>query len=101
MEIHRMMNGPAENDHAFSIELDVAKLNEAGDRLLIEGYLGELVEIVFVEDLLEINGFEGNLRIKLSEEELGALLSTERKYVQKGETKTKNGKPQNSGEVGE
>ena len=96
-----MVNGPTKNDHAFSIELDIAKLNEAGDRLLIEGYLGELIEIVFVEDLLEIKGFEGNLRIKLNEEELRALLSTERKYVQKGETKTKNWKPQNSAEVSE
>ena len=72
-----MMNGTTTNDHAFSIELDIAKLNEAGDRLLIEGCLGELVEIVFVEDLLEIKGFEGNLRIKLNKEELRALLSTE------------------------
>jgi hypothetical protein len=74
-----MVNGPKDNDHAFSIELDIAKLNEAGDRLLIEGYLGELVEIGFVEDLLEIRGFEGNLKIKLNEEELGALLNTRRK----------------------
>jgi hypothetical protein len=96
-----MVNGSTENDHAFSIELDIAKLNEAGDRLLIEGYLGELVEIVFVEDLLEIKGFEGNMRIKLNEEELRALLSTERKQVQKGEIETKNVKPQNSGEMGE
>ena len=72
-----MMNGTTTNDHAFSIELDIAKLNEAGDRLLIEGCLGELVEIVFVEDLLEIKGFEGNLRIKLNKKELRALLSAE------------------------
>ena len=96
-----MVNGPKDNDHAFSIELDIAKLNEAGDRLLIEGYLGELIEISFVEDSLEINGFEGNLKIKLNEEELRALLSTERKHVRKGETKTKNGRSQNSGDVGE
>jgi hypothetical protein len=73
------MNGTTNNDHAFSIELDIAKLNEAEDRLLIEGYLGELVEIVFVEDMLEITGFEGNLKIKLNEEELRALLNTRRK----------------------
>jgi hypothetical protein len=74
-----MVNGITTNDHAFSIELDIAKLNEAGDRFLIEGYLGELVEIVFVEDLLKIKGFEGNLRIRLNEEELRALLNTRRK----------------------
>jgi len=70
-----MVNGATENCHAFSIELDIAKLNEAGDRLLIEGYLGELIEIGFVEDLLEIKGFEGNLRINLNEEELRTFLN--------------------------
>jgi hypothetical protein len=78
-----MMNGPTENDHAFSIELDIAKLNEAGDRLLIEGYLGELIEIGFVEDLLEIKGFEGNLKIKLNEEELRTLLNTKKISIYK------------------
>jgi hypothetical protein len=77
--IRRMVNGLTENDHAFSIELDIAKLNEIGDRLLIEGYLGELAEICFVEDSLEIKGFEGNLKIKLNEEELRTLLNTRRK----------------------
>jgi hypothetical protein len=74
-----MVKGPTENDHAFSVELDIAKLNEAGDRLLIEGYLGEIVEIGFVEDSLEIKGFEGNLKIKINEEELRTLLNTRRK----------------------
>lgn len=67
-----MVDVSTDNDHAFSVELDVAKLNEVGDRLLIEGYLGELIEIVFAEDMLEIKGFEGNLRIKLNEKELSA-----------------------------
>jgi len=74
-----MVNVPTDNDHAFSVELDVAKLNEVGNRLLIEGYLGELTEIVFAEDMLKIKGFEGNLRIKLNEKELRALLNTRRK----------------------
>jgi hypothetical protein len=79
MEVQRMVNAPTDNDHAFSVELDVAKLNEVGDRLLIEGYLGELIEIVFAEDMLEIKGVEGNLKIKMNKKELRALLNTRRK----------------------
>jgi len=74
-----MVNVPTDNDHAFSVELDVAKLNEVGNRLLIEGYLGELTEIVFAEDMLEIKGCEGTLRIKMNEKEFRALLNARRK----------------------
>jgi hypothetical protein len=74
-----MMNGAMENDHAFSIELDVVKLNEIGDRVLIEGYIGELIEVNFVEDLLEIKGVEGKMRVNLTEEELKNFLYTRRK----------------------
>jgi hypothetical protein len=73
-----MSNEAAENDHAFYIELDVVKLNEVGDRLLIEGYIGELVEAGFAEGLLEIRGLEGKLRIKLDEEELRNFLDKEK-----------------------
>ena len=70
-----MGNGANGNDHAFSIELDIVKLNEAEERLLIEGYIGELIGIGFVEGVLEIKGREGNLRINLNEKELNAFLN--------------------------
>ena len=70
-----MVNESAENDHAFSVEADIFKLNEAGDRVLIEGHIGELIEADFVEGLLEIKGSEANLKISLDQEELRTLLS--------------------------
>jgi len=73
-----MVNESIENDHAFSIESDIVKLNEAGERLLIEGYLGKLMEIDFVENLLEIKGLEGNLRINLNEEEFRTFFNVRR-----------------------
>ncbi len=73
------MNGAMENDHAFSIELDVVKLNDIGDRVLVEGYIGELIEVSFVEDLLEIKGAEGKLRVNLTEEELKNFPNIRRK----------------------
>jgi hypothetical protein len=73
-----MVNEAVENDHAFSIELDVAKLDEVGDRVLIEGHIGELIEVNFVEDMLEIKGVEGNMKINLNEKEVQRLLNTRR-----------------------
>ena len=73
-----MVNETLENDHAFSIELDVVKLNEAGDRVLIEGFIGELIDVSFAEDLLEIKGLEGKLKINLKEKEIQELFNTKR-----------------------
>ena len=69
-------------EHAFSIELKskeymkrVTMSNEADDRVLIEGFLGELGELGFVEDaMLEIKGANGILRLDLKEEEFKKLL---------------------------
>lgn len=68
--------------HAFSIELKskeylkrVAIPSEAGDTVLIEGFLGELEELDLVEGvMLEIKGANGILRMDLKEEELNTLL---------------------------
>jgi hypothetical protein len=69
-------------EHAFSVELisreylkRVAIPNEAGDNVLIEGFLGELGELGFVEGImLEIKGTNGTLRMDLKKEELKKLL---------------------------
>jgi hypothetical protein len=68
--------------HTFSIELKskeylkrVAIPTEAGDTVLIEGFLGELEEVDLVEGvMLEIKGAKGILRMDLKEEELNTLL---------------------------
>ena len=68
--------------HTFSIELKskeyvkrVAIPNDAGDNVLIEGFLGELEEVDLVEGImLEIKGANGILRMDLNEEELNTLL---------------------------
>jgi hypothetical protein len=68
--------------HTFSVELKskeymkrVAIPNEAGDTVLLEGFLGELKEIDLVEGvMLEIKGANGILRMDLNEEELNILL---------------------------
>lgn len=53
----------------------VTMSNETDDRVLIEGFLGELGELGFVEDaMLEIKGANGILRLDLKDEEFKKLL---------------------------
>jgi ubiquinone/menaquinone biosynthesis C-methylase UbiE len=77
-----------EGEHAFSIELKskecirrVAMSNEAEDGVLIEGFLGELKKVCFVEGvMLEMEGINGILRMDLKDEEI-------RKSLQRGREK--------------
>jgi hypothetical protein len=69
--------------HMFSIELKskdylsrLAMPNGPEDKVLIEGLLGELENVCFVEGLmLEISGSYGSLRIDFAKEELRTLLA--------------------------
>ena len=74
-------------EHAFSIEMKSKKYvrhisisNESHDRVLFEGYLGELQELSMMEGAaLEVKGVYGVLRIDLSEDELQKIFSRKRK----------------------
>lgn len=73
-----MENETEENERFFSVELkskadlkNVTLANGSRDSVLIEGTIGELVQVMFVEDeILEIIGKKGTLRINLKAEEL-------------------------------
>ena len=69
------MNETVQNNHAFYVEADIVKLNDVKNRLLVEGYLGEITEIKYVEGLLVIKGLEGNLKINLKEREIQKILN--------------------------
>ena len=70
--------------HAFSIEMksknhvkNISISNEAHDRVLFEGNLGELLELSLVEgDVLEFVGVNGVLRISVKKEQLKKSLRT-------------------------
>ena len=74
-------------EHTFSIEMKSKKhvrhisiSNESHDRVLFEGYLGELQELSMIEGAaLEVKGVYGVLRIDLSEDELQKIFSRKRK----------------------
>lgn len=75
--------GDGRMEHAFSIEMRSKKhvrqilvSDESHDRVLFEGYLGRLKELVMVEGtMLEVVGANGVLRIDLSEDEVQKMLS--------------------------
>lgn len=70
-------------EHAFSVEMKSKKYvrhmsisNESYDRVLFEGFLGELKELSMVESaVLEVRGANGILRVDLSEDDLRKMLS--------------------------
>jgi len=77
--------------HMFSIELkskefvkSLALPNGKEDKVLIEGFLGEILELAVTEGLmLEIKGINGVLRMDLKEEELRTLLQRTNKEARK------------------
>lgn len=75
-------------DHSFSVELNskdhvsLVALDTDRNKTLIEGFLGELIELNFVENaLLEIKGKNGTLRIDLDSEDLKKISHQRKKEV--------------------
>jgi hypothetical protein len=66
----------------FSVEMDskryvksISISNEAHERVLFEGDIGEILELAMVDgEVLEVKGANGTLRIDISEKELRMML---------------------------
>ena len=73
-----MKNQAGDKERFFSVELkskadlkNITLANGSQDSVLVEGTIGELVQAMFVEDvILEIIGKKGTLRINLKAKEL-------------------------------
>jgi hypothetical protein len=69
-------------EHTFSVEMkskrhvkSISISDEAHDRVLFEGNLGELLELSIVEgDVLEFIGVNGVLRVAVTEDQLRKVL---------------------------
>jgi len=74
-------------EHTFTVEMrskshvkSISISDEAHDRVLFEGNLGELTKISLTEgDVLELVGVNGVLRVDISEEQLGEALEAHRR----------------------
>jgi hypothetical protein len=77
--------------HAFSVELNhkrhlqtVAIPSNGSGSVVVEGFLGELVNLGFVEgSLLEIHGINGSFRIDLKREEVRKMFNAATKEVKR------------------
>lgn len=86
------MLGVKNLEHTFSVEMKSKKhvksisiSDEAHDRVLFEGNLGQLLELSHVEgDVLEFIGVNGVLRVGLTEEQLQKVLSSKRRKSSPG-----------------
>jgi hypothetical protein len=84
-----MENEMEETERFFSVELkskadlkSITLENGSQDSVLVEGTIGELVQAMFVEDvILEIVGAKGTLRINLKATELKSPEKTESREV--------------------
>lgn len=73
--------------HVFSVELkskrhvrNISISNEARDRVLFEGDLGELEEVAFIGgSMLEVRGANGVLRVELGQGETKKLMGQKSK----------------------
>jgi hypothetical protein len=77
-------------EHSFSIEMDrrdslsnVSLSDKPIEGVLVQGELGELVELTLLEDVtLEVRGVKGTLRLDISREEIASLLNGKMKIPQ-------------------
>jgi len=84
-----MENETEETERFFSVELkskadltNITLANGSHDSVLVEGTLGELVQAMFVENMiLEIVGTKGILRINLKAKELKSPEKAEAREV--------------------
>jgi len=70
-------------EHTFSVEIrskkyvkNISISDEAHDRVLFEGNLGELLELSLTEEVLELTGTNGILRVGLTEDQLRKTLKS-------------------------
>jgi len=58
------------NDHGFELELDIVKFREDSDRVILNGFLGNELDVEYEESILKIIGNEGSFKIYLEEEKI-------------------------------
>lgn len=72
------MNMMDEN-HLFTLEVDIIQFDQKSDRVVINGYLGDKLETQYTGEHLMLQGSEASISLKLSPEELHELIKKVRK----------------------
>ena len=62
------------SEHAFTLVVDIVKLDPDSDRVIVNGCLGEALEAKFLGDRFILVGDEALISISINEDELEEIL---------------------------
>lgn len=60
-------------DHGFELELDIIRFNEESNRVIINGFLGDELDVSYKDGVLTMTGSEGTFKVYVREEEMNGL----------------------------
>ena len=66
-----------EEEHSFTVTVDIVKMDQDSDRVVINGFLGEELEIQINEDGLELVGNEASITVAMNPEKIKRLMEAQ------------------------
>ena len=66
-----------EEEHSFTVTVDIVKMDPDSDRVVINGFLGEELDIRLNEDGLELVGNEASISVAISPEKIKRLMEAQ------------------------
>ena len=66
-----------EEEHSFTVTVDIVKMDPDSDRVIITGFLGEELDIQLNEDGLELVGNEASITVAMSPEKIKRLMEAQ------------------------
>ena len=66
-----------EEEHPFTLTVDIVKMDSESDRVVINGFLGKDLDIQLNEDGLELVGDEASISVAMNPETLKQLLDAQ------------------------
>jgi hypothetical protein len=66
-----------EEEHSFTVTVDIVKMDQDSDRVVINGFLGEELDIQLSEDGLELVGNEASITVAMNPEKIKRLMEAQ------------------------
>jgi hypothetical protein len=63
-----------EEDHQFTLEVDIIRFDQDSDRVVINGYLGDKIKTDYTGDKLLLHGSEACISLNISQDEFNELI---------------------------
>ncbi len=66
-----------EEEHSFTVTVDIVKMDPDSDRVVINGFLGEELDIQLSEDGLKLLGNEASISVAMNPEKIKRLMEAQ------------------------